>query len=93
MADILHKLTIRYDNLFQTSFPYTMGFHQVNPEIGDPAGFSFHGHFLPPLLRSAVIKKFMVGYELLAMPQRDITPEAAADRLRQLSDVHYLSKK
>jgi UDPglucose--hexose-1-phosphate uridylyltransferase len=90
LADILHQLTVRYDNLFNTSFPSTMGFHQLTPERGTPSGFSFHGHFFPPLLRSPIIRKFMVGYEMLAMPQRDITPEAAANQLKVLSNVHYL---
>ncbi len=93
LADILHQLTIRYDNLFKTSFPYTMGFHQLTPERGNSSGFHFHGHCFPPLLRSPVIRKFMVGYEMLAMPQRDITPEVAAHRLKQLSNVHYLDAK
>jgi|SRR5208283_4085738 len=93
LADVLHQLTVRYDNLFQTSFPYTMGFHQVTPECGNASGFSFHGHIFPPLLRSPTIRKFMVGYEMLASPQRDITPEAAADQLKQLSKVHYLSER
>ena len=77
LADILSQLTIRYDNLFETSFPYTMGFHQ-----GAGAEQHFHAHFYPPLLRSATVKKFMVGFEMLGMPQRDLTPEAAAERLR-----------
>jgi UDPglucose--hexose-1-phosphate uridylyltransferase len=91
LADILSQITIRYDNLFKTSFPYTMGLHQAAPERGNPAGFHFHAHFYPPLLRSATVKKFMVGYEMLAMPQRDITPEAAASHLKQLPTVHYLA--
>jgi UDPglucose--hexose-1-phosphate uridylyltransferase len=83
LADILHRLTARYDNLFETSFPYSMGFHQ-RPTDGQPhAEWHFHAHFLPPLLRSAVVRKFMVGYELLGTPQRDITPEEAAGRLRE----------
>jgi UDPglucose--hexose-1-phosphate uridylyltransferase len=90
LADILRRLTIRYDNLFKTSFPYTMGFHQ-RPTDGEACpGFHLHAHFYPPLLRSATVKKFMVGYEMLAMPQRDITPEAAAAQLRELPEVHYL---
>jgi UDPglucose--hexose-1-phosphate uridylyltransferase len=90
LADILKKTTIRYDNLFQTAFPYSMGFHQ-RPSDGRPhPEFHFHAHYYPPLLRSATVRKFMVGYELLASPQRDITPESAAERLSRLSDVHYL---
>ncbi len=90
LADILRQTTIRYDNLFQTSFPYTMGFHQ-RPTDGQPhPEFPMHAHFYPPLLRSATVKKFMVGYEMLAMPQRDITPETAAQWLRDLPSRHYL---
>jgi len=91
LAEILQELTIRYDNLFQTSFPYTMGFHQMAP--ARDSGFHLHAHFLPPLLRSASVKKFMVGYELLAAAQRDITPEEAANYLKQLPGTHYLSGK
>jgi len=82
LAEILRQITIRYDNLFQTSFPYTMGFHQ-RPTNGQAyPEFHLHAHFYPPLLRSATVKKFMVGYEMLAMPQRDITAETAAEWLR-----------
>jgi UDPglucose--hexose-1-phosphate uridylyltransferase len=85
LADILNRVTSMYDKLFATSFPYSMGFHQ-RPTDGNAHGeWHFHGHFYPPLLRSATIRKFMVGYELLATPQRDITPEAAAERLRALA--------
>jgi UDPglucose--hexose-1-phosphate uridylyltransferase len=89
LADILKRLTTRYDNLFLTSFPYSMGFHQRPTDGRDYPDLHFHAHFYPPLLRSAMVRKFMVGYELLAEPQRDITPEIAADRLRGLSEVHY----
>lgn len=89
LAGLLIRLTTRYDNLFQTSFPYTMGFHQFPTDGGKHPEWHFHGHFYPPLLRSATIKKFMVGFELLGMPQRDITPESAAERLRALSEVHF----
>jgi UDPglucose--hexose-1-phosphate uridylyltransferase len=92
LADILRQLTIRYDNLFKTSFPYTMGFHQRPTNQGAHPEFHLHAHFYPPLLRSATVKKFMVGYELLAMPQRDITPESAAAFLRDLPAVHYLDQ-
>jgi UDPglucose--hexose-1-phosphate uridylyltransferase len=88
LADLLIRLTTRYDNLFQTSFPYTMGFHQAPTDGHEHPEWHFHGHFYPPLLRSASVRKFMVGFELLGMPQRDITPEAAAERLRALSEVH-----
>ncbi len=89
LADILKRLTTRYDNLFQTSFPYSMGFHQ-RPSDGPHPEWHFHAHFYPPLLRSATVRKFLVGYEMLAGVQRDITPEAAAARLRELSETHYL---
>ncbi len=91
LAEILQRLMIRYDNLFRTSFPYTMGFHQMTPTQAGSSGFQLHAHFLPPLLRSASVKKFMVGYEMLATPQRDITPEEAASQLKQLPGTHYLS--
>ena len=89
LADIIRRLAIRYDNLFETSFPYSMGFHQA-PTDGVPhPEWHLHLHFYPPLLRSATVKKFMVGYEMLAMPQRDITPESSAECLRNLSERHY----
>jgi UDPglucose--hexose-1-phosphate uridylyltransferase len=91
LADILQRLTTHYDNLFQISFPYSMGFHQ-RPTNGAHSEWHFHAHFFPPLLRSATVKKFMVGYELLASPQRDITPEGAAERLRSLPEKHYLKQ-
>jgi UDPglucose--hexose-1-phosphate uridylyltransferase len=85
-ADVLKRLTTRYDNLFQTLFPYSMGFHQRPTDGKEHAEWHFHGHFLPPLLRSASIKKFMVGFELLASPQRDVTPEVAAESLRKMPE-------
>ena len=86
LADILRRLGRRYDNLFNTAFPYSMGFHQ-RPLDGAPhAEWHFHAHYFPPLLRSASVQKFMVGYELLATPQRDITPESAAARLREVGE-------
>ncbi len=89
LAALLQRLTVRYDNLFETSFPYSAGFHQT-PTDGQPyPGHHLHMHFLPPLLRSATVRKFMVGYELLGQAQRDITAESAAERLRSLSEVHY----
>jgi UDPglucose--hexose-1-phosphate uridylyltransferase len=90
LADILKRLTTRYDNLFKTSFPYTMGFHQRPTDGQDHPEWHFHGHFYPPLLRSASVRKFMVGFEMLDMPQRDITPESAAERLRALSEEHFM---
>ncbi len=89
LADILQQTTTRYDNLFETSFPYTMGFHQT-PCDGEPhKEWHFHAHFYPPLLRSATVRKFMVGFEMLGMPQRDITAESAAERLRSLPALHF----
>ena len=89
LADILQQTTTRYDNLFETSFPYTMGFHQT-PCDGQPhKEWHFHAHFYPPLLRSATVRKFMVGFEMLGMPQRDITAESAAERLRALPATHF----
>jgi UDPglucose--hexose-1-phosphate uridylyltransferase len=86
LADLLQKITACYDQLFQTAFPYSMGFHQ-QPTDGKPhPHVHLHAHFYPPLLRSADIRKFMVGFEMLATPQRDITPEAAAERLRALCE-------
>ncbi|KAA9325568.1 UDP-glucose--hexose-1-phosphate uridylyltransferase [Hymenobacter busanensis] len=89
LADAVRQLTIRYDNLFQTSFPYSAGLHQRPTNGQEHPSWHLHLHFYPPLLRSATVRKFMVGYELLADPQRDITPEAAAERLRGLPTVHY----
>jgi len=101
LADALKRLTTRYDNLFETSFPYTMGLHQApvnDPNVRSqtasgsacvPPEWHFHAHFYPPLLRSATVRKFMVGFEMLAMPQRDITAESAAERLRNVSEEHF----
>jgi UDPglucose--hexose-1-phosphate uridylyltransferase len=92
LAEILQQATIRYDNLFRTSFPYTMGFHQRPTDGREYPEFHLHAHFYPPLLRSATVKKFMVGYEMLAMSQRDITPETAAQWLRDLPAQHYVER-
>jgi len=86
LADILKRMTTRYDNLFQVSFPYTMGFHQRPTDGLAHPEWTFHAHFFPPLLRSAEIRKFMVGFEMLGMAQRDITPEKAAEMLRGCSE-------
>ena len=83
LADILKRLTTTYDHVFDVSFPYTMGFHQRPTDGEEHPEWDFHAHFFPPLLRSAEIRKFMVGFELLGMPQRDITPEKAAEMLRE----------
>lgn len=88
-ADALQQLTIRYDNLFETSFPYSAGIHQAPTDGNEHTAWHWHHTFYPPLLRSATVKKFMVGYEMLANPQRDITPEQAAKRLRDVANVHY----
>jgi len=82
LADILKRVTARYDRLFAAPFPYSMGFHQSPTDGLQHAEWHMHLHFLPPLLRSATVRKFLVGYEMLAAPQRDLTPEAAAERLR-----------
>jgi UDPglucose--hexose-1-phosphate uridylyltransferase len=89
LADALKRITTRFDNLFDTSFPYTMGFHQAPTDGATHPEWHFHAHFYPPLLRSATVRKFMVGFEMLGMPQRDITPESAADRLRACSEEHF----
>ena len=92
LADIFKQLTTRYDNLFEAPFPYSMGFHQ-QPMQGAADGVAhLHAHFYPPLLRSASVRKFMVGFELLGSPQRDFTPEDAAARLRAVSPVHYAER-
>ncbi len=88
-ADMYKTLTVMYDNLFEVSFPYSAGIHQAPTDGGEHPYWHLHMHFYPPLLRSASVKKFMVGYEMLASPQRDITAEGAAERLRSLPTVHY----
>ena len=88
-ASILKQLTIKYDNLFKVSFPYSAGIHQAPTDGLDHPEWHFHHHFYPPLLRSAEVKKFMVGYEMLGEPQRDITAERSAEVLRNLPSVHY----
>jgi UDPglucose--hexose-1-phosphate uridylyltransferase len=93
LADILKRLTTRYDNLFQVSFPYSMGFHQRPTDGEEHSEWHLHAHFYPPLLRSATIRKFMVGFELLASPQRDVTPELAAERLREVAEGHYSQRE
>jgi len=82
LATLLSTLTAGYDALFHTACPYSMGFHQQPARMSDDGHFILHGHVYPPLLRSASVRKFMVGFEMLAMPQRDLTPEEAAARLR-----------
>jgi UDPglucose--hexose-1-phosphate uridylyltransferase len=89
LAGILRRLLIKYDNLFEMSFPYSMGWHGAPTDNGDYPHWQLHAHLYPPLLRSATVKKFMVGYEMLAEPQRDLTAEQAAERLRALAEIHY----
>lgn len=89
LAAAMKQLTTRYDNLFQTIFPYSMGWHGAPFDGEAHPEWTLHAHFYPPLLRSATVRKFMVGYEMLAEAQRDLTPEQAAERLAALSDVHY----
>lgn len=91
-AKILKELTTKYDNLFHTSFPYSSGIHQAPTDGANHPEWHFHMHFYPPLLRSATVKKFMVGYEMLGESQRDITPEKSAEILRNTSVVHYKTK-
>lgn len=89
LGQILRDIAARYDNLFECSFPYSMGWHGAPFGVEDVGHWQLHAHFYPPLLRSASVRKFMVGYEMLAEPQRDLSPEQAAERLRQQSPVHF----
>lgn len=89
LAEILRKITAKYDNLFNCSFPYSMGWHGAPFDGEAHPEWQLHAHFFPPLLRSSTVKKFMVGYEMMAEAQRDITPEQAAQRLAALSDIHF----
>ncbi|WP_163338289.1 UDP-glucose--hexose-1-phosphate uridylyltransferase [Desulfopila sp. IMCC35008] len=93
LAAIMKELLVRYDNLFNTSFPYSMGWHGAPMGDGDSDHWQLHAHYYPPLLRSADIKKFMVGYEMLGCPQRDILPEQAAEMIRSQSLIHYKQLK
>lgn len=92
LAAILKQITIKYDNLFKCSFPYSMGWHGAPFDGMQHNEWTLHASFFPPLLRSATIRKFMVGYEMMAEPQRDLTAEQAAQRLRDLPDIHYKEK-
>jgi len=91
-AEILKITTVKYDNIFNVSFPYSAGIHQAPTDGNDHPEWHFHMHFYPPLLRSAEIKKFMVGYEMLGEPQRDITPERSAEILKQADTIHFSLK-
>ncbi|XP_053148912.1 galactose-1-phosphate uridylyltransferase isoform X3 [Hemicordylus capensis] len=96
LASIMKRLLTKYDNLFQISFPYSMGWHgaPTGPHRdADCSHWQLHAHYYPPLLRSATVRKFMVGYEMLAQAQRDLTPEQAAERLRNLPEEHYKQKQ
>ena len=92
LAEAMRVLSIIYDNLFETSFPYSMGLHGRPCDGKEHPGWQFHLHYFPPLLRSATVKKFMVGYELLANPQRDLTAETSAAALKELPHIHYLER-
>ncbi len=89
LASMIKDITTRYDNLFQCSFPYSMGWHSAPYGDIQNDSWQLHAHFFPPLLRSATVRKFMVGYEMMAEPQRDLTPEQAAEKLALCSDIHY----
>ena len=93
LADIVKKITVKYDNVFKVSFPYSSGFHPAPTDGKDHPEWHFNMHFYPPLLRSATIKKFRVGYEMLANSQRDVTAEFSAQWLRDLPDVHYKDRR
>lgn len=93
LAQIIGDITSRYDNLFETSFPYSMGWHSAPFDNEMHPEWTVHAHFFPPLLRSASVRKFMVGYEMMAEAQRDLTPEQAADRLKALPVVHYKKRE
>ncbi|XP_062410341.1 galactose-1-phosphate uridylyltransferase [Sardina pilchardus] len=96
LASIMKRLLTKYDNLFEISFPYSMGWHgaPTGAQLAeDVSHWQLHAHYYPPLLRSAAVRKFMVGYEMLALQQRDLTPEQAAERLRNLPEEHYKQRK
>lgn len=92
LAELLSELLIRYDNLFECAFPYSMGWHSAPFNSDSADHWQLHAHFYPPLLRSATVRKFMVGYEMLTEPQRDLTPEQAAQMLREVSATHYKTR-
>lgn len=89
LATIMKEGLVRYDNLFETSFPYSMGWHGAPNDDAEYPHWQLHAHYYPPLLRSATVRKFMVGYEMLGDPQRDLTPELAAKRLREVPATRY----
>ncbi|RMG89965.1 MAG: galactose-1-phosphate uridylyltransferase, partial [Chloroflexi bacterium] len=92
LADILKRLLTKYDNLFEIEFPYSMGWHGAPFGDEDYQHWQLHAHFYPPLLRSATVRKWLVGYEMLAEAQRDLTAEQAAERLRNLSETHFRAR-
>jgi UDPglucose--hexose-1-phosphate uridylyltransferase len=87
LSAMLKQIVSTYDRVFDVPFPYSMGFHQSPTDKNDHPEWHLHAHFYPPLLRSATVRKFMVGFEMLGTPQRDITPESAAERLRELAEL------
>lgn len=89
LTSIMKELLVKYDNLFQTSFPYSMGWHGAPADGKNNDHWQLHAHYYPPLLRSSDVKKFMVGYEMLGCPQRDILPEQAAKMISSQSQIHY----
>jgi len=89
LADVLRRVCVRYDNLFRAAFPYSMGFHGRPTDGAEHPWWRLHAVFFPPLLRSATVRKFLVGYELTAEPQRDLTAEDAAVRLREQPEEHH----
>ncbi len=93
LAQIMKRLLTRYDNLFEVSFPYSMGWHGAPFGSNETEHWQLHAHFYPPLLRSATVKKFMVGYEMLGEAQRDLTPEQVAETLRNQSESHFKEKR
>ena len=93
LAAIFKSLLVRYDNLFEVPFPYSMGWHGAPGAIGEDDHWQLHAHFYPPLLRSATVRKWMVGYEMLADVQRDVTAESAAERLREQPEIHFAERR
>jgi UDPglucose--hexose-1-phosphate uridylyltransferase len=91
LSRVLKRLLTKYDNLFEVLFPYSMGWHGAPSGDRDTSHWQLHAHFYPPLLRSGTVRKFMVGYEMLAEAQRDLTAEQAASRLRELPEQHFLA--
>jgi UDPglucose--hexose-1-phosphate uridylyltransferase len=86
-------MAIRYDNVFETPFPASSGIHQAPTNGGAYPEWHLHMHWYPPLLRSATVRKFLAGYEMLGEPQRDLTPESAAQRLREQPEIHYTESR